>query len=110
MPRRLPRFDKQFAHSVDAALKLVATIEQVNSYANATQKASLTPMQVVLSYELAYLRIFTAWEILLEETFTRLICGYAHSGGQEPISGTQVYFRSLPLAERALLKDKDYIL
>jgi hypothetical protein len=110
MPRALPRFDLQFAGSVAAALDLVSRIEQINAYASARRQPSLTSLQVELSYELAYLRIFIAWEVLLEQTFTRFVCGYTHSGGQEPISGTQRYFGTLELAERSILGNRNYIL
>ena len=40
--------------------------------------------QIEAMYELAYLRVFAAWEVFLEESFLRLMCGYLGAGNSHP--------------------------
>jgi hypothetical protein len=53
-------------------------------------------------YELAYLRIFAAWEMCLDAIFFRSLCGYASRLGREPLV-TGSYFRTIAAAEAAIL-------
>lgn len=60
-----------------------------------------------LLYELAFLRVFIAWENFLEQTFLRFLCGYQHSGGQESLIGAQ-YCPTLNAAENVVLGGRQY--
>jgi hypothetical protein len=60
-------------------------------------------------YELAFLRIFMAWETCLESVFYRSLCGYASSAGQEQLLAGS-YFPTLSAAESAVLGSQNYIL
>lgn len=73
-----------------------------------TSGTKLTLAHLELIYELAFLRLFNAWEDFLEESIIRYMCGYAHKGGQEkPANG---YFRTLDDARVALREGRDYVL
>lgn len=108
MPRLLPHFDHQFAHDVAAALNLISRIETLNAFSQGQAIDRLSIGNVELSYELAFLRIFLAWELFLEDSLLRLLCGYRHSGGQEPLQPNRTYFRTLGDAERAILGGQQY--
>lgn len=59
-------------------------------------------------YELAYLRMFVAWESFLEQTFYRYMCGSVSTrfGQQTMVAG--MYFRSTGAAEAAVLGNHAY--
>jgi len=58
-------------------------------------------------YELAYLRIFAAWEAFLEESFLRLMCGYSSAGNVHPLK-TQPKPRTVQEARVLVLNNKKY--
>lgn len=61
-------------------------------------------------YEVAYLRLFNEWELFLEESFVRYLCGYVSMHGcPAPVPGGS-YFGSIALAERAVLGTRDFVL
>jgi hypothetical protein len=67
---------------IDEAAKLVHAAEVIR---NAVPVASYARKgfsfrQIEAMYELAYLRIFSAWEVFLEESFLRLMCGFEGAG------------------------------
>jgi hypothetical protein len=66
--------------------------------------------RVELLYELAYLRIFIEWELFLEQTFLRYLCGYLSRGGQifSPVSGS--FCATLQAAEGTLLAGRPFAL
>lgn len=61
-----------------------------------------------LIHELAFLRIFLAWEEFLEETFVRYMCGYSAQGTVENLSGGR--FATITSARQALYGGRQYIL
>jgi hypothetical protein len=84
----MPPLAVQFRQRVSEALAL----------ARAGDMAAATPLgaplrsewhvaRVELLYELAYLRIFVEWELFLEQTFLRYLCGYVSIGGHIYTSG-----------------------
>jgi len=108
MPRRLPQYDREFFRRTGFALSCISHIEQGRLLGLQNNKNLITLADVEYTYELAFLRIFLAWESLLEDALTRLICGYSRSGGQEPlISGTN-YYKTIANAEAAILGRRDY--
>jgi hypothetical protein len=60
-------------------------------------------------YELAYLRVFAAWEMCLEALFYRSLCGYASAAGQEVLVAGR-YYPSVAAAESAVLGTRSYVL
>lgn len=110
MPRRLPRLDRRFKTEIISSLSLVNRLEVAMAGVNRGNPDRIRLTDIELAYELAYLRIFIAWEILLEESLLRFMCGYTHSNGREPlIPGTQ-YQSSRLNAEKTLLSGKSYLL
>ena len=118
MPRRLPRLDRKFSSQVDLALGLVRRMELaftsreklLDSSGQFTPSDTLKIFDIELAYELAYLRAFLAWEVLLENVLTRLMCGFAHSQGQETLKPGKTYQKRIIDAEAILLNGRDYLL
>ncbi|NTG61648.1 hypothetical protein G6L45_15295 [Agrobacterium rhizogenes] len=63
-----------------------------------------------LAYELAFLRVFMAWEVMLEGALLRLMCGFRHSHGQEPLAAGKAYQPTISDAEAFLLNGRQYLL
>lgn len=82
MPRDLGPLLQALAIQVDDALKLVQAAELVRSAVPVGSHArrGFSFHQIEAMYELAYLRVFAAWEAFLEESFYRMMCGYMSSG------------------------------
>lgn len=110
MPRRLPRLNLHFIKQVDEALQLTSRLEQGFLLSDNSGNKVLRLQDLEYGYEISYLRVFVAWEVFLESTLFRLLCGYAHSGGQEPLRTGQNYFPTLSVAEQALLNGRNYLL
>lgn len=110
MPRRLPRLDQKLTAQIATSNALVTRVEMamVSAAANSPSRLRLTDLE--LTYELAFLRVFMEWEILLEESLLRLMCGFAHSNGQEPLVQAGSYRTKIADAEAALLGSRQYML
>lgn len=67
----------EFRTEVSNATKLLEKIEN--------NPGLLHQPQVDLIFELAFLKIFIAWEQFLENTFVRYMCGATSQSGKEPI-------------------------
>lgn len=66
----------EFTRELSNATQLVDTIEQ--------SPGALHQPQVDLIFELAFLKIFIAWEQFLENTFIRYMCGASSLSGEKP--------------------------
>ena len=111
MPRSMPKFAKAFAVSADNAVEFARGIESARAGLDVAKACQhLPPPRLELAYELAYLRMFTAWEDFLEESLLRYMCGFSARTGQEnPVSGGQ-YYRTLADAKAALYGKQHYLL
>lgn len=67
----------EFTRELSNATKLLDNIE--------TNHGALHQPQVDLIFELAFLKIFIAWERFLENTFIRYLCGTSSLSGRKPI-------------------------
>lgn len=108
----MPDFAGVFSLSIDRALDLASAGENTRVIL-LNQNKSVDPMTVArieLIYEMAYLRIFLAWEVFLEQTFLRYICGYRNSTGTEPLAAASSYFSSIAAASTAILNGRTYLL
>jgi hypothetical protein len=63
-----------------------------------------------LLYELAYLRIFIGWELFLEQTFLRYLCGYVSFTGIIYTSVTGAFCATLQDAEASVLRGQQFVL
>jgi hypothetical protein len=66
--------------------------------------------RVELLYELAYLRIFVEWELFLEQTFLRYLCGYVSIGGHMYPSVAGGFCATLQTAETTILAGRPFAL
>lgn len=110
MPRRLPSLDQHLSSQIVSSLALVTRLEiaAIRTPNRAPDRIRISDLE--LAYELAFLRVFMEWEILLEQSLLRLMCGFRHSGGQEPLALGQNYCLRLIDAEANLLGNKPYLL
>lgn len=78
MPRVMPPLASQFGKQVDSALLLAEAGETIRTLSKPKSRIgnALTVSRLEALYEMAYLRIFLAWEVFLEESFVRSLCGY----------------------------------
>jgi hypothetical protein len=105
----MPRFDSALRDNALTAVSIVEAGELSRlSGAPAIRKEWRTARLEAL-YELAYLRVFAAWESYLEAVFYRSLCGFASVAGQEQLI-RGAYFSSLAAAEADVLGANAYAL
>lgn len=101
MPRQIPRFDTRLLRQSQLAIGIVKAGEIVRSLGTPTLRHEWKMPRLEALYELAFLRVFVAWEMCLEDVFYRTLCGYASSAGQDTlVAGT--YYPSLAAAKIAV--------
>lgn len=112
MPRPLPRLADDFERELNQATGLTTQIETARvvllGFRDARAEISLTAIE--LTYELAYLRTFMAWEYFLEGTFYRLLCGYTRLGSQERPKGGAAFSPTIAAAAATVMAGRDYVL
>ena len=105
----MPRFDRKLSDQAQLAVAIVRAGEIAHVSGGPTIRKEWNTIRLEALYELAYLRVFAAWEMCLEAIFYRSLCGYASAAGQEQlISGS--YYPSLAAAEAAVLGRHKYVL
>jgi hypothetical protein len=109
MPRRMPRFDRALSRNASAAMSLVTAGEITHLSGGPSIRREWNTVRLEALYELAYLRVFAAWETYLEAVFYRSLCGYASASGRERLNRGH-YFPSLAAAEADLLRGNTYAL
>lgn len=102
MPRRIPRFDIALASQARAATEIVTAGEIAHASGSPAIRREWTIARLEALHELAYVRVFAAWESFLEAVFFRYLCGYASSVGQETLVSGR-YFPSIAAAEQDVL-------
>jgi hypothetical protein len=74
----MPALAAEFRATAKSAVGLPEageTVREVGGQGTIVRR-ELTPLRLMALYEMAYLRMFVAWESFLEETFLRTMCGY----------------------------------
>jgi hypothetical protein len=90
------------------ALDLVRAGEKARMHAPDSGSSGFRISRLEFLYELAYLRMFVAWENYLEQTLYRYMCGCASPRfGQQTLTIGK-YFGSLKDAETAVLAGRTY--
>ena len=91
----MPPLAIEFRQRVSEGLSLAQVGDSTVTIA-AGRQAGWHISRVELLYELAFLRMFIAWETLLEQTFYRYLCGYLSVGGVlfNPVAG-KTFFRDV---------------
>lgn len=106
MPRPMPPYAVIFRQRVADALALARAGEfAAQSSAHTEWRAA----RVEYLYEMSFLRAFIEWEVFLERTFLRYLCGYQSSHGRFlPLSGN--HCASLANAEQLVFGRNSYAL
>lgn len=112
MPRRLPDFAHSFEKERDRSLDVARAGELVRfqSLPGSNIRRLLDSDRLALLYEMAYLRIFIAWEDFLEQTFLRYMCGHASAQGQMAVTQGRPHWRSISAARAHLFGARRYLL
>jgi hypothetical protein len=105
----MPPLAAQFRQSVSEALAL-ARAGDLAAAVGSPIRREWHVAHVELLYELAYLRIFVEWELFLEQTFLRYLCGYVSIGGQIYPPATGGFYATLQAAETAILAGRPFAL
>lgn len=107
----MPSLQLRFAAKADDAVLLANAGEIVRSSSNPNSPAhrEMSISRLEFLYEIAFLQIFNQWEVFLEQSFLRYLCGYTSALGQQVVVAG-VYERSLATAETAVLAGRDYLL
>lgn len=85
MPRLMPRFDLMLARQSHAALRIVTAGETMRRSGGHLGLTEWSLSRLESLYELAFLRIFAAWEMCQEAVFVRALCGFTSASGQETL-------------------------
>ncbi len=109
MSRRIPRFDLVLSSQANAAISIVRAGEIAHASGGPAIRKEWSVSRLEALHELAYLRVFAAWETFLEAVFYRSLCGYASTAGQETLVAG-AYYSSLTAAETAVLGPHTYLL
>lgn len=108
MPREIPKIASAFNIEVSKYLKAIDELEDLRFHIEKGYLRNLSLPRIEHYYELAFLRIFLAWEVFIEQSFYRYICGYTFHG---LISVPKSCFLKDPsVAEISLLSGRSYIL
>jgi hypothetical protein len=109
MPRLMRRFDTDLAAEGKSLIGLARAGEIVRHAAGpGTPGWTEWPIaRLEAIYELAFLRMFVAWETFLDDSFHSYMCGYASRHGQEaPVAN---YYPTIEAAEIAVLGGQDFV-
>lgn len=110
--RPLPRLDQSLRRHVAAAVAIPQAGEAARlalPIGSAAWRGLHIP-RLELLYELAYLRVFVEWELFLEQTLVRLMCGYGSSSGLPVLKSGATFVKTIATAEAALLGNRQYLL
>lgn len=102
MPRHMPRYDIKLMGQSQLSLSIVAAGEAARLNGDKKLRDMWSVHKLESLYELAFLRLFAAWETCQESIFYRSLCGYASRTGQETLV-TGSHFSTLAAAEAAVL-------
>ncbi len=74
----MPPLARAFGRGVGDALGIARAGELARDQAppGSLARAELRPSRLEALYEMAYLRTFVAWEVFLEDSFLRMMCGF----------------------------------
>jgi hypothetical protein len=112
----MPPLAASFAAEVSRWVDLARSGEVVRAAAagNRVVLSELRPARLEALYEVAFLRVFLSWEVYLEESFTRLLCGYEVAAPGLTLAGNRyalqgAAYSTLPAASQALLAGNPHI-
>lgn len=104
----MPPLNREFQAACDRACELAAAGEQVRTLSGAAQHITVPRLEYL--YEIAYLRVFIAWESFLEESFVRYMCGFRNASGPVQRAAGAAYFATIQAARAALYGGQQFLL
>jgi hypothetical protein len=112
MARCMPALEAAFRQRVADAMRIaqIGEIARAEACAGSQTRRDLRAHQIELLYEMAFLRIFVAWEAFVEQAFLRYLCGYRSRIGAAVLLPGVSYSPTLADAERAVLHGRSYVL
>lgn len=112
MARKMPPLGTRFADAARSAAAIAQAGELARADARPDSRTyrDLTPARLEALYEMAYLRVFIAWEDLLEESFVRLMCGYESGGYSPQFKASRTRQKDIATARTSLYGPRDYLL
>lgn len=111
MPRPVPDLVGRLTHAAGNSLALAAKAEQVRvELARVGSSVSFPELQLFSLYEVAYLRLFVAWEDFLDRAFVYYLCGRSNSVAPEALVAGQLFCSTIAEAEARLYGQQDYLL
>ena len=112
MPRQMPDFAAELADRISIAAQLPATFEQLKARAlpGSVEHRLLHVKRIEAAYEMAFLRVFIAWEDALEQSFIRYLSGCSNSVSPATPAPTIVFSKTIALAELQLYGGNQYLL
>jgi hypothetical protein len=106
----MPALAKHFEAPCNAACSLASSGENVRTNGGVAMRNEITVPRLEYLYEIAFLRIFVAWETFLEESFLRYMCGFSGRTGKPQVAVRGAYSPNLAHARATLHGTYDYLL
>lgn len=108
----MPPLTKEFRARVDHSIALARAGElaRTNSPADSVVRKEFHLARLETLYEIAFLRIFVAWESFLEDVFHRYLCGFSCRGLQAPLKSGITYSPTIAHAQNRILGHHQYVL
>jgi len=106
MARQMPGYTAVLRQRVASALALAQAGEVA---AQSSARAHWHVARIEYLYEISFLRVFVEWEVFLEQTFLRYLCGYQSSRGVFP-AATGNHCPSLAQAETLIFGTRGFTL
>lgn len=108
----MPSLTAEFGTRVADALRIaeIGEVARFEASRNSQTRKNLHPARLEYLYEMAYLKVFVSWEIFLEQTFIRYLCGYVSSVGAAIPKAGIAFATNLAKAESAVLQGRSYVL
>src|ERR1022692_145305 len=111
MPRRMPRFDLGLLAQAQSAIAIARAGELSRLRGTLEIKREWGDARLEALYELAFLRVFAAWEQCLESVFYRSLCVYVSTAASVPETVVGVgRYPNVAAAEHAALAGGQYLL
>jgi hypothetical protein len=112
MPRGMPPLASRFRHEVEHAVGIARAGELARNTSprGSIARRELSPKRLAALYEMAYLRIFVSWEVFLEDSFLRMMCGWSSPIHLPSLRTPYRPFQTISAARAALLDGRDFIL
>ena len=106
----MPKLDAMFSTEVDNAVAITKASERLFMQIGESYRP-IHHTRIEHLYELAYLRIFISWEVFLEASFLRYLCGHRSvNHGIAVMTNSRNHEKTLDDAELLMLGGQDYFL